>query len=40
MPVIQINSDTEDDVDGLLDPPGSGFVFYKMTRPKSVDTKD
>ncbi len=38
MPAIQINSDTEkegDDVDGLLDPPGSEFVFYKISRPKS-----
>ena len=42
MPAIQINSDTEkegDDVDGLLDPPGSEFVFYKITRPKSCNKR-
>ena len=42
MSAIQTNSDIEkegDDVDGLLDPPGSEFVFYKITRPKSCNKR-
>ncbi len=35
MPAIQINSDTEKEVD----PPGSEFVFYKITRPKSCNKR-
>lgn len=34
MLVIQINFNTkkkEDNIDGLFDPPGSKFVFYKIT---------
>ena len=40
MSTIKTNSDIEkeeDDIDGLLNPLGDEFVFYKITRPKSCN---